>query len=137
MTESAVLSDLEAALDVLNRFHQDGIALAIDDYGTGYSSLAQLKRLPVSELKIDRSFVRKLIQDSDDQIIVRSTIELAHNMELQVVAEGIEDAETLQWLSDNGCDIGQGYHICRPMPAEALLTWLLQSEYFQHDLVCK
>jgi len=133
MTESAVLSDLEAALDVLNRFHQDGMALAIDDYGTGYSSLAQLKRLPVCELKIDRSFVRKLIQDTDDQIIVRSTIELAHNMGLQVVAEGIEDAETLQWLRDSGCDTGQGYHICRPAPADALLTWLLQSDYFQRD----
>jgi len=130
MTESAVMGDLETALSVLRRFHHDGIQLSIDDYGTGYSSLTQLKQLPVSELKIDRSFVQKLLQNNDDQIIVRSTIELAHNMGLSVVAEGIEELDTLNWLRDCGCDQGQGYFICRPKPAGELITWLLNSEYF-------
>jgi EAL domain-containing protein (putative c-di-GMP-specific phosphodiesterase class I) len=101
-----------------------GIKLSIDDYGTGYSSLAQLKQLPVDELKIDRSFVDKVYSDPDDQIIVRSTIRMAHDMGLSVVAEGIEDAETLEWLEEQGCDKAQGYFISRPAPAAEISQWL-------------
>ena len=91
VTESAVVDNPEKAIKLLQRFKDAGIKISIDDYGTGYSSLAQLKQLPVHELKIDKSFVQHLHEDEDDRIIVRSTIELAHNMGLSVVSEGIED----------------------------------------------
>ena len=99
--------------------------ISIDDYGTGYSSLAQLKQLPVHELKIDKSFIQHLEHDDDDQIIVRSTIELAHNMGLHVVAEGIEDEFALNWLAAHGCELAQGYYISKPKPAAELTPWLL------------
>ena len=120
MTESAVVDDPESAIQLLNKFKALGYYLSIDDYGTGYSSLAQLKSLPVHELKIDKSFVQKLQQDADDQIIVRSTIELAHNMGLTLVAEGIEDEFALNWLSENHCEKAQGYFISKPQPAPAV-----------------
>jgi EAL domain-containing protein (putative c-di-GMP-specific phosphodiesterase class I) len=107
-----------------------GYKLSIDDFGTGYSSLAYLKRLPVDELKIDKSFVMGMENDADDAKIVRSTIDLAHNLGLSVVAEGIENAHIQQQLTQLGCDEGQGYHLCRPMPAEQLpdfaRRWQLQ-----------
>ncbi len=136
ITESAVVDDPEAAISVLNRIESEGIRLSIDDYGTGYSSLAQLKQLPVSELKMDKSFVQKLLVDRDDQTIVHSTIDLAHNMGLRVVAEGVEDAESLAWLRRKGCDLGQGYFICRPKPADELGEWLMQSDYLELAKVC-
>ena len=128
VTESAVVEDPETAIALLQRFKDSGIFLSIDDYGTGYSSLAQLKQLPVHELKIDKSFVQRLEQDPDDQIIVRSTIELAHNMGLTVVAEGIEDQFALDWLGEHGCEKAQGYFISRPQPAETLTVWLKQQK---------
>lgn len=124
ITESAVVDDPKSAIALLSKFKQQGLHLSIDDYGTGYSSLAQLKQLPVHELKVDKSFVQKLINDEDDQIIVKSTIELAHNMGLTVVAEGIEDEATLIWLKTHQCDMGQGYFISKPQPADQLTTWL-------------
>ncbi|WP_415902317.1 putative bifunctional diguanylate cyclase/phosphodiesterase [Neptuniibacter sp. QD29_5] len=129
VTESAVVSDPESAIKMLCEIKDQGIKLSIDDYGTGYSSLAQLKQMPVSELKIDRSFVDKVHMSSDDQIIVRSTIRMAHDMGLTVVAEGIEDQETLTWLEQHDCDLAQGYFISRPQPASELSSWLLESEY--------
>ncbi|WP_415882822.1 putative bifunctional diguanylate cyclase/phosphodiesterase [Neptuniibacter sp. QD34_54] len=129
VTESAVVSDPESAIKMLCEIKGQGIKLSIDDYGTGYSSLAQLKQMPVSELKIDRSFVDKVHMSSDDQIIVRSTIRMAHDMGLTVVAEGIEDQETLTWLEQHDCDLAQGYFISRPQPASELSSWLLESEY--------
>ncbi|WP_415886234.1 putative bifunctional diguanylate cyclase/phosphodiesterase [Neptuniibacter sp. QD37_6] len=129
VTESAVVSDPESAIKMLFEIKGQGIKLSIDDYGTGYSSLAQLKQMPVSELKIDRSFVDKVHMSSDDQIIVRSTIRMAHDMGLTVVAEGIEDQETLTWLEQHDCDLAQGYFISRPQPASELNSWLLESEY--------
>lgn len=129
VTESAVVSDPASAIGMLCEIRDQGIKLSIDDYGTGYSSLAQLKQLPVSELKIDRSFVDKVHMSSDDQIIVRSTIRMAHDMGLSVVAEGIEDQETLTWLQQHQCDLAQGYFISRPMPADELQSWLLKSDY--------
>jgi len=130
VTESAVVDDPATAIAVLSRFKKAGISLSIDDYGTGYSSLAQLKQLPVHELKIDMSFVRNLPNDEDDKIIVKSTIELAHSMGLSVVAEGVETEMALQWLDEQSCDIIQGYFISKPLPAEEFLTWLKGSDYF-------
>lgn len=126
ITESAVVDNPESAISLLKKFKDRGMKLSIDDYGTGYSSLAQLKQLPVHELKIDKSFVQRLHDDEDDQIIVRSTIELAHNMGLSVVAEGIEDEFALSWLTKQGCELAQGYFISRPQPAEKLTPWLIE-----------
>jgi EAL domain-containing protein (putative c-di-GMP-specific phosphodiesterase class I) len=126
VTESAVVDDPAAAIKLLSQFKDHGMHISIDDYGTGYSSLAQLKQLPVHELKIDKSFIQRLEHDEDDQIIVRSTIELAHNMGLSVVAEGIEDEYSLKWLTEHGCELAQGYYISRPKPANELTPWLLK-----------
>jgi EAL domain-containing protein (putative c-di-GMP-specific phosphodiesterase class I) len=101
-----------------------GIELSIDDYGTGHSSLAYLRRLPVHELKIDRAFIQHLADDDNDAQIVRSTIELAHSLGLRVVAEGVEDAGTLTLLQTQGCDQVQGFHLGRPVPASALIEQL-------------
>jgi len=130
VTESAVVDNPQAAIALLRKFKNDGFKISIDDYGTGYSSLAQLKQLPVNELKIDKSFVQRLETDEDDQIIVRSTIELAHNMGLSVVAEGIEDQYTLHWLARHGCELAQGYFISRPQHTDKLTPWLLESHHF-------
>jgi len=129
VTEDAVLSDPAKATEILTYLKSHGFKLSIDDYGTGYSSLAQLKQLPVQELKIDKSFVQQLMQNTDDQIIVRSTIELAHNMGLSVVAEGIEDERTLLWLKEHNCELAQGYFISRPIKAELFQTWLKDCAY--------
>jgi len=128
VTESSVVEDPESAIKLLSEFKSHGMKISIDDYGTGYSSLAQLKQLPVHELKIDKSFVQRLEHDADDQIIVRSTIELAHNMGLHVVAEGIEDEFSLNWLAEHDCELAQGYFISRPKPAAELTTWLLEQQ---------
>jgi len=129
ITEDAVLSDPEAAIEVLCQWRDFGFTLSIDDYGTGYSSLAQLKKLPVEELKIDKSFVMQLMTEIEDQVIVRSTIQLAHNLSLSVVAEGVEDAETMAWLLENGCEKVQGYFISKAVPADSLALWLKDSPY--------
>ncbi len=124
VTESAVVEDPESAIKLLSRFKDVGMRISIDDYGTGYSSLAQLKQLPVHELKIDKSFIQRLSDDQSDQIIVKSTIELAHSMGLSVVAEGIEDEFALDWLTSNNCELAQGYHISRPQSVDVLTPWL-------------
>jgi len=124
ITETTLMHDPEGARALLERIAADGVALAIDDYGTGYSSLAYLRRLPIRALKIDRTFVRDMREDEQDAIIVRSTINLAHNLGLQVVAEGVEDAATLALLRDMGCDQAQGYGIARPLPGQAIDAWL-------------
>ncbi len=127
ITESAILDDPGHALRNLERLHGLGCRISIDDYGTGYSSLAYLKRLPVNELKIDRSFVMGMVGDTSDAVIVRSTIDLAHNMGLSVVAEGVEDEATLRKLRDLGCDMAQGYHLSRPLPADEIGRWMRSS----------
>ena len=116
ITESLLLSDSEYVLQALMRLRTLGIELSIDDFGTGYSSLSRLKRLPVNELKIDQSFIKDMTDNFDDQIIVRSIIDLAHNLGLSVVAEGVETAEALDALKKLGCDIAQGYLISKPLP---------------------
>lgn len=134
VTESAVMSQPETALKVLTQLDEMGLKLSIDDFGTGYSSLAYLKKLPVHELKIDQSFVFGLTSNDDDAVIVHSTIELARNMGLYVVAEGVEDQDTLDTLTKLKCDICQGYHISRPLPSEELEAWLSTSSWgFRKD----
>ena len=123
ITESAIMDDPQRAQATLERLRAGGFKLSIDDFGTGYSSLAYLKRLPVDELKIDKSFVIGMERDADDAKIVRSTIDLAHNLGLTVVAEGVENAAIWNLLHQQGCDEGQGYHMSRPMPASEFAAW--------------
>lgn len=129
ITESAVMREPEAALRVLHRLRDCGISLSVDDFGTGYSSLAHLKRLPVQELKIDQSFVRNLDETSEDAVIVRSTIEMSHNLGLKVVAEGVEYEHSLRLLERWHCDTAQGYLISRPLTAAAFESWVKQPLY--------
>ncbi|WP_083748929.1 bifunctional diguanylate cyclase/phosphodiesterase [Pelomonas sp. KK5] len=124
ITESAIMDDPQRALATLDQLSSMGFKLSIDDFGTGYSSLAYLKRLPVDELKIDKSFVMAMERDLDDAKIVRSTIELAHNLGLSVVAEGVETSKALQLLEALGCDQAQGYFIGKPMPSSEFGDWL-------------
>ncbi|MFW9615264.1 putative bifunctional diguanylate cyclase/phosphodiesterase [Aquabacterium sp.] len=123
ITESAIMDDPQRAENTLNRLAELGFKLSIDDFGTGYSSLAYLKRLPVSELKIDKSFVMGMADDDSDAKIVRSTIDLAHNLGLSVVAEGVETEAILQRLRDWRCDEAQGYLVSKPMPAADFIAW--------------
>jgi diguanylate cyclase (GGDEF)-like protein len=125
VTESTMLEDPDQSLKILNRLSAMGVALSIDDFGTGYSSLAQLERLPVREIKIDRGFVKAMSTDERNASIVRSTIQLGHNLGLHVVAEGVEDRDTLRDLGTLGCDTVQGYLIQRPVAAQDLTRWLL------------
>lgn len=127
ITESAIMREPEHALKVLHRLRGLGISLSVDDFGTGYSSLAHLKRLPVQELKIDQSFVRDLDETSEDAVIVRSTIEMSHNLGLKVVAEGVEYEHSLKLLQRWNCDTAQGYLISRPLPAAAFEAWMAKS----------
>ncbi len=127
ITESALSVDPGRTFDILTRLHDMGIRISIDDFGTGYSSLAYLRRLPVDEIKIDKSFVMGMATEEDDATIVRSTIELGHNLGLQVVAEGIEDKATWDLLKSLGCDFAQGYFLSRPLPAPDFLAWLSAS----------
>ena len=120
VTESAVMGDILHVSGIMDELASIGVEFSIDDFGTGYSSLSHLKRLPVNELKIDKSFVMEMDQDPDDEIIIRSTIDLAHNMGLRVVAEGVESARLLDKLRKLGCDQAQGFHIARPASASAL-----------------
>ena len=128
VTENAVMEDAAQALRVLDALHGMGVRLSIDDFGTGYSSLAHLKRLPVDELKIDKSFVVHVQSEGDDAVIVRSTVDLAHNMGLQVVAEGVESAATLSLLRSWRCDFAQGYYISEPLTPAALERWLVSRD---------
>ncbi|MCD5995137.1 EAL domain-containing protein [Pseudomonas sp. CDFA 602] len=128
ITESAVMSEPEKALVVLHRLRDCGISLSVDDFGTGYSSLAHLKRLPVQELKIDQSFVRNLDKTSEDAVIVRSTIEMSHNLGLKVVAEGVEYQHSLDLLQRWHCDTAQGYLISRPLAASAFEAWMAKTQ---------
>lgn len=121
LTESALLADPLRAQASLSKLHELGILLAIDDFGTGYSSLAYLKKLPVNELKIDKMFISDMTRNPNDMAIVRATIEMAHSLDLTVVAEGIEDPQTLNALFDLGCDLGQGNLLSEPVSGEAIM----------------
>ena len=126
ITESAVMQDVKVAISVLRRLKALGVRLSLDDFGTGQSSLALLKQLPVDELKIDKSFVQNLKAKSGDALIVKSTINLGHNMGLKVVAEGLETEEAWALLDAYGCDMVQGYMISRPMTADDFVEWYLK-----------
>jgi diguanylate cyclase (GGDEF)-like protein len=123
LTESSIMKDEQQSLSMLNRLKGMGLRLSVDDFGTGFSSLSQLKRLPVDELKIDKSFVLNLSDNDDDAVIVRSTIELGHNMGLSVVAEGVENDASLGLLGQYGCDLIQGFFLGKPMSPDSLTTW--------------
>lgn len=124
ITESSIMTDPARVLIILERLKGMGFTLSIDDFGTGYSSLAYLRKLPVSELKIDKSFVMDMLASENDAVIVRATVELAHNLGLKVTAEGVESAEALATLQGFGCDIAQGFFCSKPIPAAQLKDWL-------------
>jgi EAL domain-containing protein (putative c-di-GMP-specific phosphodiesterase class I) len=129
LTETAIMSDASRALHTLSRLDSMNVRLSVDDFGTGYSSLAYLKRFPVDEIKIDKSFVIDMLEDASDAVIVRSTIDLAHNMGMSVVAEGIESQAAWDKLAALHCNFGQGFYMCRPCPAEQLDEWLHNSPW--------
>jgi diguanylate cyclase (GGDEF)-like protein len=124
VTESALVEDMDHAILNLRRLYDAGVHLAMDDFGTGFSSLAQLKVLPVHELKIDKSFILNLDNDLDDQKIVRSTIEMAHNLGLTTIAEGVETSSSIELLKSMNCDAIQGYHLSKPITSKELIIWL-------------
>lgn len=128
ITESAMMNDPVRARTIMYELNAMGIELSVDDFGTGFSSLGYLKMLPVSELKIDKSFVMNMLDDENDAIIVHSTIELAHNLGLKVVAEGVEDQTTLLQLRNLKCDVAQGYYFSRPIPKIELAKWIRDYE---------
>ncbi|WP_231890897.1 putative bifunctional diguanylate cyclase/phosphodiesterase [Methylomonas koyamae] len=129
ITESSIMNDPERAMETIQRLHEMGYKLSIDDFGTGYSSLAYLKKMPLSELKIDKSFVYDLLQSDNDAVIVKATINLAHNLGLQVTAEGVETQDVLERLASYRCDIAQGYWFSKPKPFNDFNAWLQQSSH--------
>jgi len=129
ITESAIISDVVRATDVVNRLHELGVKVSIDDFGTGYTSLSYIRKLPVDEIKIDKSFVLNMNTVADDAVIVRTLLELARNLDLAVVAEGVEDRETWYMLAGLGCNVAQGYYMSRPIETETFENWLLDSPW--------
>jgi EAL domain-containing protein (putative c-di-GMP-specific phosphodiesterase class I) len=125
MTETGMLQDIPDTLAKLRRLREFGLGVSVDDFGTGYSSLSYLKRLPVQEVKIDRSFVAGLKDGGDDLAIVRSIVDLGRHLGLEVVAEGVEDQATWDMLASMGCDLVQGWHLCRAVPPAQISPWLL------------
>lgn len=124
VTESGAMEDPTLTMDILTRLRLKNIRLSLDDFGTGFSSLVQLYRMPFNEIKVDKSFVMKAMTDEEAAAIVRITIDLGHSLGLDVVAEGIEDQETYDWLKELGCDIGQGYFISRPIDVNQFSDWM-------------
>lgn len=124
ITEGSMIKDPTLALEIMNRLSETGIKISIDDFGTGYSSLAYFKKLPTSEVKIDKSFVTDMLNNKNDAVIVRSIIDLGHNLSLNVVAEGVENRKTALGLKKMGCDVLQGYYINRPMSNEDFMAWI-------------
>jgi EAL domain-containing protein (putative c-di-GMP-specific phosphodiesterase class I) len=119
ITEGVMIQDLQTTITTLHQLHTLGIQISIDDFGTGYSSLSYLKRLPISKIKIDQSFIRDICTDPDDGAIAHAVISLGHSLKMQVIAEGVETLEQLEHLRAQGCDEIQGYYFSRPLPAEA------------------
>jgi diguanylate cyclase (GGDEF)-like protein/PAS domain S-box-containing protein len=137
ITESFLISDPIRAMDVLSRLNDLGVGLSIDDFGTGYSSLAYLKKLPVHEIKVDKSFVMDMVNDKNDAMIVRSIVNLAHNLGLKVVAEGVESQEIWDMLADLGCDAAQGYYMSRPIPPNEFISWVTDSKWGRSLSLCE
>jgi len=126
ITETALVTDATRAATVLRTLTADGVRLSVDDFGQGYTSLSQLSELPLSELKIDKSFVLNMAESTSDAAIVRSVIDLGHNLGMDVVAEGVEDPRALDMLLDLGCDITQGFWFSHPLPADQVPGWIVQ-----------
>lgn len=120
ITETAVMDDLEKAIEVLQQLKQLGITIALDDFGTGYSSLTYVQKLPIDILKVDREFIKNIINEDEESYIFKLIVELAHSLDLKVIAEGVETKEQLSFLKKNGCDVGQGYYFSRPIPASEI-----------------
>ena len=131
ITESSIMADPDSAMSLLDRLNDMGISLAIDDFGTGYSSLSYLSHLPVHNIKIDKSFVMGMIGNPNNETIVRSTIDLGHNLQLKVTAEGVEDEQHLAMLVSFGCDIMQGYYFSRPLAVDDFVLWMQKSNWVQ------
>ena len=129
ITESSIMADPAHALAIMSMLQSMGVRLSVDDFGTGYSSLTHLRELPIDEIKIDKAFVLGMLTSDADAAIVRTVIDLAHNLGKQVCAEGVEDAETMRRLEEMGCDLAQGYFISRAIPAAALMTWLTENSW--------
>jgi len=129
VTEGAMMMNPKRSLEILHEFHQLGFGVSIDDFGTGYSSLAYLKNLPADEIKIDKSFVMNMATDKKDSSIVKAAVNLAHTLDLKIVAEGVEDEKTLDLLTAMGCDYAQGYYMAKPMPSNDLITWIQASKW--------
>ena len=129
ITESIIMADPAHALEILTRIKRMGVALSIDDFGTGYSSLGYLKKLPVNAVKIDKSFVINMTTDENDAMIVRSIIDLAHNLSLKVIAEGVENRNVWDRLVALGCEAAQGYYMSRPIPEPEMTRWLYESDW--------
>ena len=134
ITESVAMHDFKKTLHILQGLRAEGIRVAIDDFGTGYSSLAYLKRFPIQTLKIDRAFIKDMLGDPQDQAIVNAIIVMAHAMNMEVLAEGVERPEQLEYLLAQGCDRAQGYHFGKPVPAEELQVMLLRQRATQAGL---
>lgn len=133
-TENALMRDPAQADRFLQRLSQHGLWIAMDDFGSGYSSLAHLKRFPIDRIKVDRAFVRDVPHDTDDSAIVRTVVAMAHSLRLQVIAEGVENPEQLAFLASHGCDEIQGYLCCRPAPASEIET-LLRTGYWKQEQI--
>lgn len=127
VTEGSMIRDPDLAMEILRRLSEIGVKISIDDFGTGFSSLAYLKKLPVSEVKIDKSFVFEMTKNENDAVIVKSIIDLGHNLSMKVVAEGVEDKDTVLALKKLGCDVLQGFYFSRPMPPRDFLAWVEKS----------
>jgi EAL domain-containing protein (putative c-di-GMP-specific phosphodiesterase class I) len=124
LTEAVTMSDPKAAIDVMNTLHGQGVRMSIDDFGTGYSSLSYLKQFKVYKLKIDQSFIRNITQDSEDRAIVSAIIDMANNLGLHTIAEGVETSEQLAFLRLHGCNEVQGYYFSKPLPTKEFLKFL-------------
>jgi EAL domain-containing protein (putative c-di-GMP-specific phosphodiesterase class I) len=129
LTESIAMQNVEVTIKILNEISKAGIKLSIDDFGTGYSSLAYLKRYPINKLKIDKSFVNDITTDSDDAAIVNTIVAMAHNLRLNVIAEGVETAEQTEFLKKIGCEEVQGFLFAKPMPYSRLEELLEDENY--------
>jgi EAL domain-containing protein (putative c-di-GMP-specific phosphodiesterase class I) len=129
ITETALLADGSRSMETVEGLRGLGVHLSIDDFGTGFSSLSYLRSLPATELKVDRSFVTNMLLDERDEVIVRSTIDLGHNLGMKVAAEGVEDQATLERLRALGCELAQGYELSPPLPFDRFLVWLNSGRY--------
>jgi EAL domain-containing protein (putative c-di-GMP-specific phosphodiesterase class I) len=133
LTESFLMSDPTRSIGVMDELSQVGVELSIDDFGTGYSSLAYMRRLPINEIKIDRSFVTNMDVDASDAMIVKATVDLGRNLGLRVVAEGVENEATWEMLKSVGCEVAQGYWMSRPIPGAEATKWIVEREAAQRS----